>query len=144
MLLTHGHFDHTGALDTFRQERIFIHPLDAPMLRDARLSVGAIAGDTAPRPGETDTVAEGDALLLGGLTVEVLHTPGHTPGSVCYRIGDHLFTGDTLFHRGYGRTDFPGGSMRELMHSLRRLHSIPQDLPFHPGHGESATLFEER
>lgn len=144
VLLTHGHFDHTGALAEFGDIPIYIHPADDIMLSDPDWSVGAQMGDGAPRPPATDYVQEGTHLTLAGMDIAVLHTPGHTPGSVCYRVGGALFTGDTLFCRGYGRTDFPGGDFAALMGSLRRLLRLPEDLTVYPGHGETTSLFRER
>ncbi|MBQ9263048.1 MAG: MBL fold metallo-hydrolase [Clostridia bacterium] len=144
VLLTHGHFDHTGALRAFPGVPIYIHPADEIMLRDAKWSVGAEMGDTAPRPSATNFVQEGSQLRLAGIDITVLHTPGHTLGSVCYRMGDALFTGDTLFCRGYGRTDFPGGDFSALMGSLRRLLKMDEDLRVYPGHGPATTIFQER
>ena len=144
VLLTHGHFDHTGALYAFAGAPIYMHPADEIMLRDAAWSVGAGMGDTSPRPAATGFVQEGSKLTLAGIDVSVLHTPGHTLGSVCYRMGDALFTGDTLFCRGYGRTDFPGGDSAALMHSIRRLLRLEEDLKVYPGHGVSSGIFQER
>ena len=144
VLLTHGHFDHTGALHAFAGKPIYMHPADEIMLRDAAWSVGAEMGDTAPRPAATDFVQEGSRLTLAGINISVLHTPGHTLGSVCYRMGNALFTGDTLFCRGYGRTDFPGGDFAALMHSVKRLLRLEEDLTVYPGHGASSSIFHER
>ena len=144
VLLTHGHFDHTGALAAFTDAPICIHPADEIMLRDAAWSVGQEVGDTAKRPDATDFVQEGTALHFAGLEISVMHTPGHTLGGVCYRIGDCLFSGDTLFAHGYGRTDFPGGDFAALMGSLRRLLKMPEDLKVYPGHGPATTLSRER
>ncbi len=144
VLLTHGHFDHTGALKDFAGIPIYIHPADEIMLRDPHWSVGDEMGDTAPRPMATDFVQEGSLLHIAGLDIAVLHTPGHTPGGVCYRIGNALFTGDTLFAHGYGRTDFPGGDLRTLIGSLRRLMRLEEDLTVYPGHGEVSSLSRER
>ena len=144
ILLTHGHFDHTGALFSFAGTETVIHEADAEMLCDPEKNAGALMGDPSPRPRATRTVRDGDVLKLGGLEFRVLHTPGHTPGSVCYRVEDCLFTGDTLFHRGFGRTDLPGGSMRDLMLSLRRLLYSEGSPDFYPGHGESANINDER
>ncbi|MBO2516288.1 MAG: MBL fold metallo-hydrolase [Clostridiales bacterium] len=144
VLLTHGHFDHTAALYAFADRPIYLHEADVPMLSDPEKNVGAQLGDLSPRPAATNIIKEGDTFTLAGLEISVMHTPGHTPGSVCYRIGDVLFTGDTLFHRGYGRTDHWGGDMHTEMQSLRRLIRMEEDLPFYPGHGIGATLAEER
>ena len=89
-------------------------------------------GAAAPEP--TGLLRDGDRLDLAGLTVEVIHTPGHTPGSVCFRIGDHLFTGDTLFAHGWGRTDLPGGDEKALFASLRKIEPLARVLPVYPGH----------
>ena len=82
----------------------------------------------------TDLVQEGEELLLAGMRIQVLHTPGHTPGSVCYQIGKDLFTGDTLFEHGWGRTDLPGGSEHDMFTSLRRLIPMAKTMEIHPGH----------
>ena len=79
-------------------------------------------------------LAEGDKITYAGVNFTVLHTPGHTPGCVCYQAGEWLFTGDTLFHYGYGRTDLPGGNMRQLAESLRRLQPLVQQYEIFPGH----------
>ena len=137
ILLTHGHFDHIGACGDLMEEgvRLFIHEKDAPMLTDPSLNASlALLRRPRSAPEATDLLHEGDELTIAGMNVQVLHTPGHTPGSVCYLIGDHLFTGDTLFEHGWGRTDFPGGNEHELFASLRRIIPIAQKYPFHPGH----------
>lgn len=144
VLLTHGHFDHTGALSAFAGVPIYIHEADAPMLSDPHLSVGDGNGDLRPRPAATHLLADGEQLHLAGLDIAVLHTPGHTPGGVTYQIGDALFTGDTLFAHGYGRTDLPGGDFSAMRRSLRRLLHLAGDFRVFPGHSESTTLNHER
>jgi len=137
ILLTHGHFDHIGAVAGLMEKDtpLLIHELDAPMLQDPGLNVSRlILQQDCVAPAATDLLQEGSRRTLAGLDVEVLHTPGHTPGSVCYRIGGHLFTGDTLFDHGWGRTDFPGGDERALFASLRRVMALVRSVPFHPGH----------
>lgn len=142
ILLTHGHYDHTGALSSFTCP-VYMHPADEMMLTDA--AWGAM-GDPSfvPRKANVRYVMEGTSLSLAGMDISVLHTPGHTPGCVCYQFENALFTGDTLFHHGYGRTDLPGGNFRELVASLRRLYRMDEALPFYPGHGPHSTIGKER
>lgn len=144
VLLTHGHFDHTGALFAFAGTPIYIHPADEIMLTDPEWSVGGRFGDTAPRPPATHFVQEGMRLRLAGIDIVVMHLPGHTLGGVAYRMEDALFTGDTLFCRAYGRVDHPGGDFSALMGSLRWLLKSEEDLRVYPGHGRPTTLFQER
>ena len=137
VLLTHGHFDHIGAAAEVKQDdtQLLIHELDAPMLSNPDLNASnLLLRQAVTAPDATCLLHEGDRMVLAGLSVEVLHTPGHTPGSVCYRIEGHLFTGDTLFEHGWGRTDLPGGNEHDLFASLRRLMPMVRTMPFHPGH----------
>ena len=136
ILLTHGHFDHIGAVEELAVDgaEIVIHRDDAPMLKNPQLNASWLVGWNITAPEATRTVREGDEITYAGVTFTVLHTPGHTPGSVCYRAGEKLFTGDTLFHYGYGRTDLPGGSMAQLTESLRRLQTIAGECEIYPGH----------
>ena len=92
----------------------------------------------------TRTYAEGDVLNIAGLTIRVLHTPGHTPGSVCLAVEDALFSGDTLFEGSCGRTDLPGGSWAAILQSLKRLAQLPIDYHVYPGHGSDTTLSQEK
>jgi len=137
ILLTHGHFDHVGAVKELAAEtgcKVFLHEADLampPMMTAGKLYY-------------TDTYGEGNTLSLAGLTIKVLHTPGHTPGSVCLAIDTHLFSGDTLFAGSCGRTDLPGGSWKTIQSSLARLAALEGNYWVHPGHGESTTLAQEK
>ncbi len=137
ILLTHGHFDHIGAVRELMgpDTRLVIHALDAPLLGNPELNASrGLIGRSITAPEATDLVREGDELELAGLKIKVLHTPGHTPGSVCYEIEGELFTGDTMFDFGWGRTDLPGGSEEQMEDSLRRLMPLVRTMPMHAGH----------
>lgn len=92
----------------------------------------------------TDTYSQGDTVELAGVSFRVLHTPGHTPGSVCLAAEDHLFSGDTLFQSSCGRTDLPGGSWEQIRNSLKRLAALETDYTVYPGHGPTTTLAQEK
>ena len=144
ILLTHGHFDHIGALDDFPDVPVYIHPQDAEMLPDPQKNGSASMGYWTHVARETLPAEDGDTFTLAGIGFTVWHTPGHSRGSVCYRAENSLFTGDTLFHRGFGRCDLYGGDFHALRLSLRRILTCPEDLPFYPGHGDGNTLSNER
>ena len=136
ILLTHGHFDHIGAVEALMEEDtlLAIHRLDAPLLSDPQANVSWMLGRSVTAPAPTRLLEEGDEVEAAGMTLRVLHTPGHTPGGVCYALGENLFTGDTMFDRGYGRTDLPGGDEAALIRSLRRLTPLRRTCRIFAGH----------
>ena len=147
---THAHLDHCLSSARLSEETgapILMHEGDLPLYGDlARW--GRMFGVPVEAPGPVSrTLAHGDRVACGGGALEVVHTPGHTPGSICFRLeGDEpvLFSGDTLFRRSVGRTDFPGGSWDDLVRSIEtRLLTLPGDLLVLPGHGEETTIGDE-
>lgn len=136
ILLTHGHFDHIGAVGALMEKdtTLAVHRLDAPLLQDPQANVSWMLGRSVTAPAPTRLLEEGDEVEAAGMTLQVLHTPGHTPGGVCYELGENLFTGDTMFDRGYGRTDLPGGDEDALIRSLRRLMPLRRSHRIFAGH----------
>lgn len=132
ILITHGHFDHTagaGELQRITKAPVLIHPLDAPGLNfkpDGHLH-------------------DGQKISLGAYTISVIHTPGHSPGGVCFHAPGAVFTGDTLFAGSVGRTDFPGGSHHKLVEGvLKKIFPLGDELRIYPGHGPASTIGRER
>jgi len=137
ILLTHGHFDHVGGVRQLAADtdcNVYLCQQDLSMPQ--QMTAGPLY--------YTHTYGEGDTLTLAGITLQVLHTPGHTPGSVCLMAEDALFSGDTLFEGSCGRTDLPGGDTATILASLARLRQLPGDYRVFPGHGPATTLSEER
>ena len=137
VLLTHGHFDHVGAVkDLAAATDCRVYLCDKDLSMPPQMTAGPLY--------YTDTYGDGDLITTAGLVLQVIATPGHTPGSVCLLCEDALFSGDTLFAGSCGRTDFPGGSTPEILRSLQRLAALPGDFRVLPGHAEETTLSRER
>ena len=135
ILLTHGHFDHVGGVKELAADtdcKVYIHDLERTM-PEAMTAGPLYATNTYP-----------DRFSISGMDVLVLHTPGHTPGSVCLIIEDAMFSGDTLFAGSCGRTDLPGGDWATILQSLNRLKELPGNYRVFPGHGEDSTLAQEK
>lgn len=147
IFLTHGHFDHIMGAAAVKERtgaQVVMHADDVPMLTDENLSLACEMYPGRQTPVTPDIlVADGDVVDFAG-GVEVLHTPGHTPGSVCYKLGNVIFTGDTLFCLTVGRTDFPGGSIQALIRSVDRLFALPGDYVLYTGHNRATTMDAER
>ena len=147
ILLTHGHYDHIGAVAALRADGapVYIGAQDAQNLVNPLYSLAAMFGG-APSQGAADFLLEdNETLTLAGIRLRVLHTPGHTKGSCCFLTDEgQLFSGDTLFRYGYGRTDLPGGDEKQLFASVRRLFELDPAIRVYPGHGAPTTIAEER
>ncbi|WP_139489986.1 MBL fold metallo-hydrolase [Brevibacillus dissolubilis] len=149
ILLTHAHLDHIAGLEELRRETkapVYIHPDEQEWLSDPRLNGSARFG-MAPiicKPAEHE-LADGQELNLAGLNIQVLHTPGHSPGSCSFVIGKHCFAGDTLFFQSVGRTDLWGGSHKTLIDSIQdKLFELDDDTIVYPGHGPKTTIEAEK
>ena len=144
---THGHPDHTagnGLLKDATGAPILIHELDAPKLTDSSKNLSLLFGLRVTSPPADQTLKEGDIIQAGKVQLKVLHTPGHSKGSITL-LGDNVvFTGDTLFAGSIGRYDFPDASYKEIMNSLKRLATLPDHLKVYPGHGPTSTIGHEK
>lgn len=146
VLLTHAHFDHIGAAAALQREgaQIILHRDDVKLIKSFQ-NLSVLAGVKVEHFTPDVTVAGGETLDVAGVSVKVIHTPGHTAGSVCYVAGDVIFSGDTLFALSYGRTDFPTGSFAQLKNSVvNKLFALEGDYKVLPGHEAPTTLDYER
>lgn len=150
VLNTHGHMDHISGnmwVKETLKAKIIIHQADACMLTDPLKNLSLLLGRAVVSPPPDLTIQNGEILKVGSLKFKVIHTPGHTPGSVSLYCEDErvVFTGDTLFARSIGRTDLPGGSYETLISTIRgRLLSLPDETVVYPGHGDVTTIGIER
>lgn len=148
ILLTHGHFDHVYGVEKVRKATgadVYIHELDAPKLLSSEQNLGINYGLPVFKPVEEFyRISDGAVIREGDAVFKVMHTPGHTEGGVCYICGNVIFSGDTLFRRSVGRTDFPDGSYEKIINSLRKLNSLEGDYIVYPGHDLETTLDYER
>lgn len=143
IILTHGHFDHMMYLDELERKtnaKVVIHEEDAGAFQSVSRNVSDLFGIPRTFRQPDLLVKEGSLLQVGDLQLQVLHTPGHTPGGICLLCGKMLFTGDTLFDGDFGRTDLPLGDSKALRRSIERLFQLPGDLMVYPGHDSSNRL----
>lgn len=149
IVATHAHFDHIIAAQRLRKltgAPFYLHSADSVLLDWYQESARLFLGAELPPPPDVDTSAEeGDRIAAGAAELEILHTAGHSPGSISLVSGDVVFTGDALFKGSVGRTDLPGGDGDMLERAIKdKLFALEDDLPAYPGHGEPTTLGEER
>lgn len=145
---THGHLDHVAGNAFFRRSTgalLAVHPLDRPYLESVQAQAAAYGFQVEPSPPPDLDLEEGAPVRFDGIELDVLHTPGHTPGSVCLKLGRRAIVGDTLFRGSVGRTDLPGGSWAALVDSIRnKLFQLSPDTVCLPGHGPETTIEHER
>mgnify|MGYP001583730879 CR=1 FL=1 len=141
---THGHGDHIGANKEFGIP-VWIHRLDADFLIDPSKNLSGAFGFLLKTKTASRLLEDGDILNIGKYSLEVIHTPGHTPGSICLKAEGAIFTGDTLFCEGIGRTDFAYGSEEDIMDSIKeKLFTLKDNYVIYPGHGPNSTIGNEK
>ena len=137
VLLTHTHYDHTGAVETLQKNgaKVYMHQKETDYANSPFGVFGRVSAD--------ELISSDTALELDGVKIDVLHTPGHSVGSVCYVAGKNVFSGDTLFLEEVGRCDLPGGDFEVLKQSLKKVLALPKDYAVLPGHGPASTIAHE-
>ena len=149
IVATHTHFDHVLAVDGVRRATktpFLIHRDDLPMLQSMQSRVRQFMGFEVPPPPKVDGyLKDGDTLELGDEAIRILHTPGHSPGSISLAGSGYVLTGDALFNQSIGRTDLPGGDLKILMHSIKdRIFKLEDNTIVYPGHGPETTIGDEK
>lgn len=148
---THGHIDHIGANNEIRKadiknasQMLCIHEADADMIVNPQKNLSFLIGENFRSVKPDKLLQNGDTIESGTISLTVIHTPGHSPGSICLLTSEYIFTGDLLFAGSIGRYDFPGSSYTSLINSLKKVMMLSDDTIVFPGHGPSTTIGEER
>jgi hydroxyacylglutathione hydrolase len=149
IIATHTHFDHVLAVSTIRKKLnvpFLIHRDDLPLLQSMQSRARQFMSfEVSPPPSVDGFLKDGEILTLGNEKMRVLHTPGHSPGSISISTGDAILTGDALFNQSVGRTDLPGGDLKTLLHSIReKLFKLDDETTVYPGHGPETTIGDEK
>jgi len=148
IILTHGHVDHISALKEVREAtgaEVMIHKDDAGMLTSPAQNLSLFMGSMLKFKEADRLLEDGEKIKVGNVTLEVIHTPGHTPGGICLKVGNDLISGDTLFAGSVGRSDFPGGDHNVLINSIKtKLLAFPDETKVYPGHGPASTIGQEK
>jgi len=148
IILTHGHFDHVGAVDEIKKVYphciVYLPEYDEVLYRDLPEQGAFVGRVLIPQHSEINAVSGGQFIKFCDENIEIIDTPGHTPGGVCYLLGGNLFTGDTLFFHTYGRVDLPLADPKKMKESLDKLLRMSSDLTVYPGHGQATTIAEEK
>lgn len=150
LLLTHGHFDHVLGINKMKEAlnaKVYVHEADKVQVVNTRevMRMFGLPTEGVVNPVIDATLSGVGQLSLGKEQIRIIETPGHTPGCVCYLIGDKLFSGDTLFHSSIGRTDLPGGSFQQIKHSVVDiLFALDENIQVYPGHGSPTTIAYEK
>lgn len=148
IILTHAHGDHIGAVNDFVENyrtTVYIHKGDVEMLKDGNKNFSKVLTGKGICINPDVELEDKDEIKLGDLNFEIIHTPGHTKGGICIKVGNIMMTGDTLFNKSIGRTDFPGGSFEEIINSIQeRIFKYDEDTIIYPGHNSPSTIKSEK
>ena len=146
VLLTHGHFDHiTGLNDVSDNVKILMHKNDMEWINELNTYLPMIGMPPMQEPRIDQFISDKEIIKLGNLEIQVIHTPGHTQGGVCYYVNNNLFSGDTIFKEAVGRCDLPGGNFNQIVESIEnRIFNLPEDTTIYPGHGKTTTVGWEK